>query len=550
MQIEEKDMKITIQSRSFLWLTLVFTITIVSQAQAAEYYVDQGNPSANDINLGSAALPWKTITKANQTLTAGDTVYIKAGTYSSYIAPAKSGASAAKITYKNYGNDLVTISGAPYAIYIDGKSYITVQGINAKNDRSFVYIINGSHHNIIAYSNFDQSSDATQWEVSLIKGSSQYNWIHHSRFSKGGECSAAGSDNGQVIDIGSEGSSTDLTKYNLIEDSVFSQGGHHLMGLFGSYNTIRNNYFHNEAWSNGRGNRTLYMNGTGTGTGYNTVEGNRFGYAAQPCDADTVGNVAVNTPYNLIRYNKIYHSNAYGIGLYSYSGYSQGSYNKLYNNTLFNNGWNIYSTYKGGMEDSAIAIFGASPNPTANVFKNNLYYSHNQLYGGLTSGQTFVNEFNGDVQGDPKFANASKIPPTDKMDVSLPNLDLQSNSPAKDQGSSLTTVALADAGTGTSLLVNDASYFQDGTRAPAGTVQADWIAVGTVGNVVQIASISGNTITLASPLTRKGNDPVWLYKKSDGAQVLFGSAPDAGAFEFFSVVNTPLLAPANLRIIP
>jgi hypothetical protein len=542
-------MKSSIQSQGFLWLTLSFTITFVSKAQATEYYVDQNHPSANDQNTGTINSPWKTITKANNALTAGDIVYIKAGTYSSYIAPVKSGTSTSRITYKNYGSDLVTISGAPYAIYLSGKSYITVEGINAKNDRSFVYIINGSHHNIIAYSNFDQSSDLNQWDVSLMNGGSQYNWIHHSRFSKGGECSTAASDNGQVFDIGTEGSSTDLTRYNLIEDSAFFHGGHHLVGLFGSYNTIRNNYFHNEAWSRDRGNRTLYMNGTGAGTGYNVIEGNRFGYAAKPCDGDTVGTVTVTTPYNLIRYNKIYHGNAYGIGLYSYSGYSQGSYNKFYNNTFFNNGWNIASGYKGGMEDSAITIFSASPNPTGNVFKNNLYFSHNTMYAGLTSGQTFMTEFNGDVKGDPKFVNASTTPPTDKNDATVPNLDLQSGSPAIDQGGALTTVAVADTGSGTTLAVNDASYFQDGTRAPVGTVQADWIAVGTTGNVVQIASISGNTITLASSITRKDNDPVWLYKKSDGAQVLFGSAPDAGAAEFL-LANSPLMAPANLRIIP
>src|SRR5262245_44672394 len=58
---------------------------------AAEYYVDQNHVSANDQNAGTITQPWRTITKANQTLVAGDTVYIRAGTYTSYIAPARSG---------------------------------------------------------------------------------------------------------------------------------------------------------------------------------------------------------------------------------------------------------------------------------------------------------------------------------------------------------------------------------------------------------------------------------------------------------------------------
>jgi len=33
------------------------------------------------------------------------------------------------------------------------------------------------------------------------------------------------------------------------------------------------------------------------------------------------------------------------------------------------------------------------------------------------------------------------------------------------------------------------------------------------------------------------NDYVWLYKKSDGVQVLYGSAPDYGAYEYEETGN-------------
>ena len=132
------------------------------------------------------------------------------------------------------------------------------------------------------------------------------------------------------------------------------------------------------------------------------------------------------------------------------------------------------------------------------------------------------------------------------------NTTTGSNSPkARDSSPShsrSSLVAVADTGSGTSLIVSDARYFQDGTYAPPGTVQADWIAVGSIANVVQIASISGDIITLANSITRNDNDPVWLYKKSDGVQVLYGSAPDAGAYEH-GQAQAPS-APMNLRIIP
>ena len=71
-------------------------------------------------------------------------------------------------------------------------------------------------------------------------------------------------------------------------------------------------------------------------------------------------------------------------------------------------------------------------------------------------------------------------------------------------------------------------------------------AIGQVSNTVQISSInySTNTITLSSPMTWANNTSVWLYKKSDGAVVLLGSAPDQGAYEGHS-----LAPPKNLRIL-
>ena len=117
---------------------------------------------------------------------------------------------------------------------------------------------------------------------------------------------------------------------------------------------------------------------------------------------------------------------------------------------------------------------------------------------------------------DPKFANY----PADDS--------LQATSPAIGAGAALTTVAAGDSGSGTSLLVKDAHFFQPGW----GNAQADWIAVGSAGNVVQIVSINYavNAITLAMPISRKSGDPVYLFKDSSGRQVLYGSAPDIGAY--------------------
>jgi hypothetical protein len=118
--------------------------------------------------------------------------------------------------------------------------------------------------------------------------------------------------------------------------------------------------------------------------------------------------------------------------------------------------------------------------------------------------------------------------------VTSPDLTLQGISPVINVGSHLTQAN----GTGTNsttLIVADATYFQDGTwgsSLASSGLKADWIAIGTVSNVHQISSISGNTITLATPTTWADAANIWLYKKSDGTRVLYGSAPDYGAHEY------------------
>jgi hypothetical protein len=112
------------------------------------------------------------------------------------------------------------------------------------------------------------------------------------------------------------------------------------------------------------------------------------------------------------------------------------------------------------------------------------------------------------------------------------NFTLQSDSSAIDHGVHLTTVAAADISSGESLIVDDSYPFQAGW---SGT-DADWICVGATygaAECMQISSINygTNTITVAD-FTREDGDKVWLYKDSDGTQVIFGDAPDAGAEEY------------------
>jgi hypothetical protein len=129
---------------------------------------------------------------------------------------------------------------------------------------------------------------------------------------------------------------------------------------------------------------------------------------------------------------------------------------------------------------------------------------------------------------------------------------LQAGSPAIAAGTYLTTVASADSGSGTSLIVNDAAYFQDGygLSNASSTVSPDCVAVGTASNHVCVTKVNytTNTLTLASSISRSAGEGVYLYSNSDGVQVLTGSAPDMGAYPFGSG-TTPPSPPSGLSAV-
>jgi len=505
------------------------------------FFVDTANALANDSNNGSELRPWKTITKANAALVAGDTVYIKAGTYAGqYVAPANSGTPGNRITYFNYGIDAVAVSNSTEALYLNGKSYITVWNIKFSNCDRFLKMFNASTHNIIAYCDFDQVRNRSDWSGSSITGNSTHNWLHHCRFSKYGEI-ISGDDRACVLDIGTEENSSDASRYNLIEDSVLFHGGHHVLGVYSKYNTIRRNYFHNDAWLYGNadrgwayyGDRNVYFAGLEPATGQNLFENNRLGYTADPPDQVGVTNFLLVQSKNIVRFNSFYHSIKSGLALGLTSSYvSDIVYNKIYNNTLFHGG--LYGDNID--EDAALYLvnYHATHVIQNNAFKNNLMYKNWIPYGfdgsAASGDQIWAGNYDGDSSGDPLFVNASETP-GDPMDSALPDLSLQSGSPCRNAGTYLTQASGSGASSLT-LVVGDAGYFQDGTWGPPDAgIQPDWIAIGTVTNVVQVASINyaTNTITLASPMTWANNAPVWLYKDSSGRAVLTGAAPNIGA---------------------
>ncbi|MDR3576208.1 MAG: hypothetical protein P4L50_20255 [Anaerolineaceae bacterium] len=334
-----------------------------------------------------------------------------------------------------------------------------------------------------------------------------------------------------------------------------------------------------------------------TGT-FVLVEGNRSGFAGVNQSNDGADDFSLAAPQNIVRYNFFYAGMNPGL-MFKYNwqsglngGGHGGTYNRVYNNTFYANGYgyplgltkgcnvgsstcpftqtaiSLYSAPSGG-----ICTVGGTCSGEGNALKNNLIYSsagytvfgsdllekgspsngwaevwyalNNWCTGPQKGGNT---DFHGNAgcsaTGNPLFNNPDLSNPASQT---LPDLSLQATSPAIDGGTYLTT-ATSSGKNSTILTVADALYFQDGTWGSdlsrpvaclGGTMQADWIAIGAVTNVVQISSVTygtyndpAGTITLASPMSWSKGAPIWLYRKSDGSIVLVGAAPDYGASEY------------------
>ena len=475
---------------------------------------------------------------ANANAQAGDVVYLRAGAYSAgaYIHPVHSGNAGSRISFQAYGSETVTISQAEYAILVDGLSYITVWDIDFNLCDRFMHLLNGASHNIVGYCNFDQYRNLDEWSGSRIQGDSTHNWVHHSRFSKYGTVTGTppnATSAGVLFEIGDEESPVDFSEYNLIEDNDFYHAGHHVLGVNARYNVIRNNYGHHEAWHSGVGQRVVYSAGYAANAGWNLFENNDFAYSSEDAGGGTTDGMQISTSHNILRKNRLYFNNANGLLLSCSASYYQDvNYNHVYNNTFFANDQTDISDpancaiYLGKWSGSWVIKY--------NCFKNNLYYLHapHSVYGvtGSTgvslADQTFANEYNGDVSGNPLFVNASATP-GDPMDEAYPDLRLKAGSPCLNAGTALTTIT-SPGGTGTVFTVADAGYFMDGWGIDG--VSGDEIQIIGTSRRATITNVnySTNTITVGASLT---------WTQGQGIALSYsGTAPNAGAEDKYVIM--------------
>lgn len=132
-------------------LCVLFIVMIFSTTQSRLLYVSKtGSDNYNGTSTDSF---WLTIGKAVSSVTAGDTVYIRQGTYKEYLLMTVDGTSGNRITFTAYPGEQPIIDGSDresnpenpwngddYLLRVYG-DYVTLQGIEFKNAASFgVYI--------------------------------------------------------------------------------------------------------------------------------------------------------------------------------------------------------------------------------------------------------------------------------------------------------------------------------------------------------------------------------------------------------------------------
>lgn len=389
------------------------------------YYV---SPTGSDSNPGTEAQPWRTIQKAADTLVAGDTVCVKAGTYQERVIPQNSGSAGNYIVYAAYPGHTVTIDGAGITLPVwwgglfdvSNKSYIRISGLRIINagphlnnvgilvdESSHIIVERNTTYNttssgigvwssdnvIIDNNEVELACNGGEQECITVAGTDTFeiknNHVHH-----GGP----GTHGGEGIDV-KDGSSN---------GKVFQNHVHHIVWV-GIYV---------DAWDKHTYNIEVF------GNVVHDISGNGFAVASE------MGGLLEN----LKIYNNIAYNNKWcGVHLHECCTANRPVHDvTVINNTFYDNGW---APWGGGIlvenpdvQDVVIRNNICSQNLSfqiavyVDVPTQDLTVDHNLIHGYRGGeGEIYGSDY---VEGDPMFVN-----------VAGANFHLQGNSPAIDRGS-------------------------------------------------------------------------------------------------------------------
>ena len=504
-------------------IALLLNFVCIHGTYAHDFYVDSNHPKANDSNPGTGVSPWLTIQKSANKMVAGDTCYVKAGTYDERVQPRNSGQRNNFITYKAVGTVIMR------GFYVDGKTHIRIIGFQITHSSHHPY--SGLQlmwaHGCEILDNFIHHTYATG--IWLHKKAPSNNVLIRGNTIAYTGCVPGREIGDMAIHITGDN--------NIVEYNDISHVGD-FINIWGKHNIIRNNFFHDlflsdyPDFKNSEGHHVdgvQYFSDT-AGLLTRTLVENNFIQNTNVPHAHLIilqdeqnhgsselifrrnvavrnGSYAVLADYQFDNFRFLHNTLVDMLNLQSPKAtqclqFRRGATGaKILNNIFYNSarsGGELYfvdsSSISGFYADYNLAYLSGSPSQVHGIYK------------------------------DPRFINYSNN-----------DFHLQSISPAIDAAGPITRTT--NSGTGMNIGVTDAGYFTDGW----GFAEGDYIRIGTK-NFIRITGINygNNTITVDSNISWNINDPVNLAYQGNG--------PDMGAYEYRTSgyqYNISIASPAN-----
>ncbi len=478
--------------------------------RGATLYVDQKisvttcttySPATRSCGGGSSRAYLRLYDAANAAV-AGDKVYLRAGSYSGQLSPARSGTASLPITFAAYAGEKPTLSGNPNpALWLVKRSNIVVDGLTVTNVGGWGRLEDASY-NIIRNCAFSVAAGTgTGGGLKLVR--STYNKIVNNTFNDG-------NDNVTIQE----------SDRNVIQGNRISKARHSLLSIrCGNVNVVRGNVFSNPDQKAleiydcaGVSDAPYKLNATQK----NLIEKNLIMNTRASSARGDFNGIQLGGQHGIIRHNVFRTDHGGGVNFQYYADESLYNYkNRLYNNTFYDN--------------DCYGIVGASGNSSHyydNRARNNILYKNTSCSGAAT--QTYIANAsqviltsNAITTTSPRFVNESAY-----------DLHLASGSPMIDAGAFLTTTTAA--GSGTTLPVADPGYFYGGFGIPGEL--GDEIGLQGQTTVARILGVdsTGKRLFLDRSLTWANGTGVALRYS--------GSRPDQGAYEYTGSTTTQALA--------